>query len=106
MIGENMPARLTARSLKCTLVLDPAELALLDVPNAQPRMTLRVKVPDRMVTADVAAKSVRKCKATIAEHGVQAVAVVLQGKLSIGDVLLEAGLTVQIKTPKPAEAAA
>jgi hypothetical protein len=97
-----MPAHLTARSLKCTLVLDPAELALLEVPDGQPRQTLRVKVPDRRVMADIAAKSVRKAKATIAEHGVQAVAVVSQGKLGAGDLVLEAGLVVQIKTPKPA----
>jgi hypothetical protein len=40
--------------------------------------------------------------ATIAEHGAEAVAVVLQGKLGDGDVVEEAGITVQVKEPKPA----
>jgi hypothetical protein len=38
--------------------------------------------------------------ATIAEHGAEAVAVVLQGKLGDGDVVEEAGITVQVKGPK------
>jgi hypothetical protein len=100
-----MPTHLSARALKVTLVLDPAELVLLDLPDAQPRMTLRVRVPDRLVLADIATKSVRKAKAVITEHGVQGIALILQGKLVAGDQIAEAGLVAQVKAPKPTEAA-
>jgi hypothetical protein len=46
-------------------------------------------------------KSLRKAVSTIREHGIENVAVVLQCKLEAGDVLAEAGLAAQIKTPKP-----
>jgi hypothetical protein len=91
---------LTAKNLKCTVVLDPAEVAALGVP-ATARIVLRIKVADgnRTVTADIAAKSLRKAKAVIAEHGAGGVAAIIQGKLS-GDVIVEAGLLCQPKTPK------
>jgi hypothetical protein len=38
---------------------------------------------------------VRKVAATIAEHGVDGVAVIMQGKLAAGDVIIEAGLSAQ-----------
>jgi hypothetical protein len=68
---------------------------------------LNIRVADgRMVTADVAAKAVRKAQAVIAQHSAAGVAAFLQGKLGNGDVLLEAGLVAQPKTPKPALEAA
>jgi len=39
----------------------------------------------------------RKVAATIAEHGVDGVAVIMQGKLGAGDVIIEAGLSAQVK---------
>jgi hypothetical protein len=44
---------------------------------------LQIKVADsgRAVTADVAAKAIKKAKATIAEHGADQVALLIQGKL-------------------------
>ena len=80
---------LTARSLKATLVLEPAQLAEVD---------------GRTVTTDIAAKSARKALAAIREHGADGVMAILQGKLGKGDVLLEAGLVVQPKAPKAAAA--
>jgi hypothetical protein len=41
----------------------------------------------------------RKAKATIAEHGADQVALILQGKLD-GNAVMEAGLVAQPKTPK------
>jgi hypothetical protein len=55
---------LTARALKCTVLLDPAELEGLALAEGTPRLQLRILVDGRTVTADVAAK-----KAVIAEHG-------------------------------------
>src|SRR3954463_8880162 len=108
----HMP-NLTARSLKATFVLEPAQLAELEVRDGVPRVELRIEVaPDgtigqgRTVTTDIAAKSARKALATIREHGPDGVMAILQGKLGGGDVLLEAGLVVQPKVPKPAQQAA
>ena len=100
-----MPA-LNARSLKCTVVLDPAEVVAIPVTDGLPRLLLRIRLPDRTVTADLAAKSVRRAQAAIREHGEAGVAAVIQGKLVVGDVMQEAGLAVQPKIPKPAEEAA
>jgi hypothetical protein len=100
-----MPA-LTARSLKCTVVLDPAEVVAIPVKDGLPRVLLRIRLPDRTVTADLAAKSVRRAQATIREHGEPGVAAIIQGKLVAGDVLQEAGLAVQPKAPKAAQEAA
>jgi predicted O-methyltransferase YrrM len=58
-------------------------------------VTLRIRVDGRTVTADVAAKALRKAKATIAQAGADGVAVLVQGRLAIDNALLEAGLVVQ-----------
>jgi hypothetical protein len=98
---------LTTRALKCTVLLDPAEIEGLALVDGIPRVQLNIRVADgRTVTADVAAKAVRKAQAVIAQHGAAGVAAFLQGKLGNGDVLLEAGLVAQPKTPKPALEAA
>src|SRR4051794_41813956 len=83
---------LTARSLKATLVLEPAQLSELVVRDGVPRVELRIEVDGRTVTTDIAAKSARKALAAIREHGPDGVMAILQGKLGKGDVLLEAGL--------------
>ena len=97
---------LTARALKCVLVLDPTAIAAFRLPTGDVRTILSITVAGRTVTADIASKSIRKAAATIAEHGVDGVAFVLQGKLQADDTLTEAGLAVQLKTPPVAKAAA
>jgi hypothetical protein len=87
---------LNARALKCTVVLDPAEVAQLVAPNGQPRVVLTVRMPDRRVSADVAAKSVRRALVTIGEHGPDGVSVIVPGRL-VGDSITEAGIMAQRK---------
>jgi hypothetical protein len=94
---------LEARALKCTVVLDPAALSGLEVPNGMAKVALRIKLPSRTVKAEVNAKSLRRCVAAIDAAGPDGVAVVLQDKLE-GDVLAEAGIAAQPKTPKAAAA--
>ena len=72
---------LNARALKCTIVLDPAEVAQLVAPDGKPRTVIAIRLPDRRVSADLNAKSVRKAVAAISEHGPDGVAVIIQGKL-------------------------
>jgi hypothetical protein len=107
MSGQLAPAtrspialRTTARSLKTTLVLNPESFVGLTVPNGVPKFDIAVEVAGRTVTASVNAKAVRKAAATVAEHGPEQVAVILQGGLMLDNTLAEAGLVAQVKTPK------
>jgi hypothetical protein len=110
------PGTLTASRLKVTVVLNAAELLTVPAPEGKPRISLRIALPGRTVTADIAAKSLRKAQTVIREAGADNVAIVLQGHLAAadnvalvlqghvaaGDVIAEAGLTAQIKAAKPA----
>jgi hypothetical protein len=99
-----MPS-LKARALKCTIVLDPTEVDAID-PNIAPRVLLHIDVAGyTTVTADIAAKALRKVQTIIGEHGSDGVACVLQGKLIGNNTIGEAGLVAQIKQPKSAPAA-
>lgn len=92
----------TAKALKVTLVLDPAPLVGITVPDGVPRQTLAVLVDGRRVTAELASKSLRRAIAGITEHGIDGVACVLQGKLApSGNAIVEAGLSALPKAPKP-----
>jgi hypothetical protein len=68
--------------------------------DGQPRTTLCIKVAGRNVAADIASKSLRKAITTIAENGADQCVAIVQGKLERADTLSEAGLVVQLKTPK------
>jgi len=97
---------LNARALKCTVVLDPAEVAQIVAPDGKPRVVIGIRLPDRRVSVDLNAKSVRKTIAAISEYGPDGVAVVIQGKL-VGDVLTDAGIAAQPKArPQTATAEA
>jgi hypothetical protein len=95
------PGTLTAQRLKITLVLNATELNAIAAPEGKPRITLRICLPERTLTADIAAKSLRKAQTAIRDAGADNIALVLQGCLIAGDVIAEAGLTAQPKTPKP-----
>jgi hypothetical protein len=95
---------LTGRALKVTIVLAAAEVLAYPEPDT-PRVMLRIRVPDRTVTADIAAKSLRRAQATIREVGPEGVAVILQGKLAANDEIVEAGLSAQVKIVKPSSEA-
>jgi hypothetical protein len=90
---------ITATKLKITTVLSTAEMAKFQVPNC-PRLTVRVQLPDRVLSVDVATKSLRKAQAAIAEHGADNIVVVLQGALIANDTVAEAGISAQVKGAK------
>jgi hypothetical protein len=91
---------LAARALKVTVVLDPAQVAEVTVPNGAGPQSFRIEVGGRRVSGQVNAKGLRKATALIAEHGPERVAVILQGKLGADDVIEECGIVAQIKGPK------
>jgi hypothetical protein len=95
---------LNARALKCTVVLDPAEVAQIVAPDGKPRVVIAIRLPDRRLSVDLAAKSVRRALVTIREHGPDGVSVIVQGKL-VGDTIADAGLMAQPKV-RPQTAAA
>ena len=88
--------KLSARSLKVTAVLDPA--GLRDPGNSS--RVMEIAVGGRTFTADIAAKSARKCRAAIAEHGPEKCVLLIQGRLE-GNAIAKAGIVVQVKTPRP-----
>jgi hypothetical protein len=94
-----MPPTLTAKALKCTLVLDAKELDALPHPSDRDqRIVFQIAVAaGRNLTADISAKSVRKCKKVIAENGVENTTLILQGRLTDGSVVHDAGLAAQVK---------
>jgi len=103
-IPEAMAMDLQAKTLKATVVLDPEAVGRIVVPTGQPKVTLRITVAGRRLTAEVNAKSLRRAVASVHATGADAVVIVLQGKLEPNDVLAEAGITAQPKAPKAAAA--
>jgi hypothetical protein len=91
----------TARALKVSLVLDPTTLSNVTIPDGTGRVVLAIRLPDRTVTADIAAKGVRRAVAAIAENGPDGVALVLSGRLD-GGAIAEAGLSAMPKVAKAA----
>ena len=91
----------TAKAIKATLVLNAAEVAATDVVGDTAVFT--IAVGDQKVTGKFNAKTFRRVVALVRDHGADAVAVVAQGKLVNGR-LEEAGITGQLRTPKPVTA--
>lgn len=95
----------SARSLKVTVILDPASLLAVPVPEGQPRVALTIRLPDRTVSADLNAKSVRKAIGAVREYSPDGCSCIIQGRLLAGDQIAEAGIVVQPKVAKVAVAA-
>jgi hypothetical protein len=96
-----MELKLESRALKASVVLDPAALAGVVVPDGLSKVTLHVAALGKTIIAEVNAKSLRRTVAAVAAAGPNGVAVVLQGKLEEGNRLTGAGISAQPKTPKP-----
>jgi hypothetical protein len=64
-----------------------------------------VAVVITVAVADIATKSLRKAKSTIAANGAEHVFAMVQGKLK-GNEIIECGLVAQVKAPKPVTASA
>jgi len=94
------PGMPTAQRLKVTTTLNAAELLAIPAPEGRPRLTLRIRLPDRTITAEIAAKSLRKAQTAIREADADNIALVLQGRFIAGDRVAEAGLSAQPKAPK------
>ena len=93
---------LTAKSLKVVVPLDPAEVSSLRAPpTARVMLDIQVAGGAPKVKAEVATKSLKKAQATIREHGADGCAAFIQGKLTAGGVVVEAGLVAQVKVVAP-----
>jgi hypothetical protein len=92
----------TARAMKVTAVLDAAAVATLPTPDGQSRSKLTITCEGKSYTADIATKSLRRVKATIAANGAEKVFVMVQGKLR-NNGIVECGIVAQLKVPKTAD---
>jgi len=90
---------LTSRALKVTLVVDPAQLAGVELANGAAPQPFVVAVAGRKLVGQLNPKTLRKVLAMVREHGSEAVAVILQGQLA-DDAITEAGITAQLRTPR------
>jgi hypothetical protein len=93
-----------ARAMKVTVPLDAAAVATLPAPDGQARSKLTIICEGKNYIADIATKSLRKVKATIAANDVENVFVMVQGKLRNNEII-EAGIVAQVKIAKTADAA-
>jgi hypothetical protein len=94
----------SASSIKVTIPLDAAAIAALPAPDGQTRGKLTITCDGKNYIADLATKSLRKAKSTIAASGVENTFVMVQGKLK-GNEITECGLVAQTKAVKPADGA-
>jgi hypothetical protein len=62
---------------------------------------MTISVAGRCLQAGLNAKTVRRAQAAIRTTGLDQVAVILQGRLDLGDVLTGAGISAQPKGPRP-----
>jgi hypothetical protein len=90
----------TARAIKVTIPLAPAEVVALPSSHGQERVKLAIACEGKLYSADIATKSLRKAKSTISANGTENVFAMVQGKLK-GSEIIECGLVAQVKTPKP-----
>jgi hypothetical protein len=94
------PGTISAKHLKVTTMLDATDLLAITAPEGKPRVSLRIRLPDRTFTVEVAAKSLRRAQAATRERGADNIALVLQGALGPGATIAEAGLSAQPKAAK------
>jgi hypothetical protein len=85
-----------ARALKVTAMLDAAVVTILPTPDGQARSDLVITCDGKTYVANIATKSLRKAKATIAANGAENTFVTVQGKLK-GNEIAECGLVAQAK---------
>jgi hypothetical protein len=112
-VTEKEKTMLTAKSAKLTLVLDPAEVAAWAVPEGQKHFKFKVRYIDAHIEVQLSTKGARKTVAIVKELGVDGVAVIIQGKLKVGQTatgqttisIEEAGILAQPKSKKEAPAA-
>jgi hypothetical protein len=78
-------SNVSAAKLKVTMVLQPIELLGVAAPEGKDRLVLRVTLPGRVLSADIAGKSLRKVQTAIRERGAENVVLVLQGNLVAND---------------------
>lgn len=87
-----------AKKLKVTAALDAAPFAALRIADtAPPRTELVVKIDGRMISVDLATKSVRKAVKTLTESGADNVVLLVQGVLTADNRIDEAGLVANVK---------
>jgi hypothetical protein len=95
-----------AKALKASAALDASAFVGVIVPPGEPKSTLTIQAPSGTYTAAVNSKSLRKVVTAVTEaEDRDAMIVIVQGVIE-GTTILEAGISVVVKAPKPATAEA
>jgi hypothetical protein len=92
--------------LKLTATLNAAELNAIPTPEGKPRVRLRIRLPDRTIAAEVAAKSLGKAQTAIREAGPGSISRVASGPGERHEQRMHEfrrfdGLTVWLRATKP-----
>jgi hypothetical protein len=77
-----------------------AALALQPFASATAKIPMTIRLNGWRLTAALAPKSVRRVLALLREHGAERIAILVQGRLSPDDEILEASLITQLR-PMP-----
>ena len=96
------PGRLTAKTVKVTLVVNTTSFLALSVPPGTSHIDVAVGVDSTnlQLRARLTAKTVRRAQAAIRTHGADSVVCLLAGKLGMDYVVAEAGITAQPRQEK------
>jgi hypothetical protein len=94
------PLKLSAKSLKCTVVVDPEGLAGVTVPPGSPRVPFEVSVGGRLVRGELNPKTLRRAVASVAAR--QCSTVIIQGRLDGDTLVRDLGRSRRVKTPDDA----
>jgi sRNA-binding protein len=94
-----------AKSLKVTLVIDPATLPDMDTAGLK-KVPLEIVIAngDLTATTEINSKSYRKALSSIAEYGAENCTAIIQGSMKQYGVIDDAGLVVQQKKVAATEA--
>jgi hypothetical protein len=94
--------KFSAKSVEVTVVLDAAEFAATPMrETGAPRIILNICLPDRNITADINSNNLFHARMAILEAGSENIALVLQGRLVSGDLVVDGRLSALPKTPTP-----
>ncbi|MDD5228474.1 MAG: ProQ/FINO family protein [Methylococcales bacterium] len=93
-----------AKSLKVTLVVEPASIPVIDSTGMKKvTLTIQVANTDIQITVDLSAKSYRKAIGSIEELGTDGCNAILQGSMKQYGTIDDAGLVVQPKKTASSE---
>jgi hypothetical protein len=91
--------RLAAKSIKVTLVIEPAQLLGVAVAGGVAQVPFVVAVAGRHIKGRLNAKTLRRAVGMVTANG-GGIGVIIQGRLGPGEQLEDAGIAAQVRAIK------